>query len=157
MKRTDSHEEEVFNDINVDADGVCHDADGHVDDICGRRKPDHDGGEEALQYTTEGALAEIMRRSEVIVLRRNHRACRILSGVAGALFAMLVLVIALLPRKASIRYNGSMYGSFLLSQEAGGYVLAAVIAFALGVVITLLCLRYKKRKRSHEEGCHSDE
>ena len=29
MKRTDSHEEEVFNDINVDADGVCHKVKGN--------------------------------------------------------------------------------------------------------------------------------
>ena len=38
----------------------------------------------------------------------------------------------------------SVYGSFLLSPEAGGYVLAAVIAFALGVAVTLFCLKRKK-------------
>ena len=37
-KEVGCHEEEGINDINVDADGVCHDADGHVDDLCGRRR-----------------------------------------------------------------------------------------------------------------------
>ncbi|MCR4655796.1 MAG: hypothetical protein K5770_06160 [Lachnospiraceae bacterium] len=39
----------------------------------------------------------------------------------------------------------SVYGAFLLSPQAGGYVLAAVIAFVIGVVFTLLCQRYRKK------------
>ena len=97
-----------------------------------------------MKYTTEEALAEIMRRSDQIIIRRDRRACRRLSGAAGALLTALVLVIALLPETAATAYNGSVYGSFLLSAEAGGYVLAAVIAFALGVAVTLLCLKRKK-------------
>ena len=110
-----------------------------------------------MKYTTEEALAEIMQRRDQIILRRDRRACRMLSGTAGALFAVLVLVIALLPGKATVSSSGSVYGSFLLSQEAGGYVLAAVIAFALGVCVTLLCLRYRRRKTNHKEECHTDE
>lgn len=97
-----------------------------------------------MKYTTEEAVAEIMRRSDQIIIRRDRRACRRLSGAAGALLTALVLVIALLPETAAPAYNGSVYGSFLLSAEAGGYVLAAVIAFALGVAVTLLCLKRKK-------------
>ena len=100
-----------------------------------------------MKYTTEEALAEIMRRSDQIIIRRDRRACRRLSGAAGALLTALVLVIALLPETAAPAYNGSVYGSFLLSAEAGGYVLAAVIAFALGVVITLLCLKQRQKNR----------
>ena len=100
-----------------------------------------------MKYTTEEALAEIMRRSDQIMIRRDRRACRRLSGAAGALLTALVLVIALLPETAATAYNGSVYGSFLLSAEAGGYVLAAVIAFALGVVITLLCLKQRQKNR----------
>ena len=105
------------------------------------------GGDGTLKYTTEEALSEIMRRSEQIIIRRNRLACRALSGAAGALLAGLVLVIVLLPGETAVSYNGSVYGSFLLSQEAGGYVLAAVIAFVMGVIITLLYLRYRKRTK----------
>ena len=99
-----------------------------------------------MKYTTEEALAEIMRRSGQIIMQRERRACRVLSGITAALFAMLVLVIALLPGKATVSSSGSVYGAFLLSQEAGGYVLAAVIAFALGVAVTLLSLKLKRQK-----------
>ena len=105
-----------------------------------------------MKYTTEEALAVIMQRRDQIIIRRDRRACRMLSGAAGALFAVLVLVIALLPGKATVTSSGSVYGSFLLSQEAGGYVLAAVIAFALGVVITLLCLR-RRRMTGKKDDC----
>ncbi|MCR4771643.1 MAG: hypothetical protein K5855_04965 [Oscillospiraceae bacterium] len=97
-----------------------------------------------MKYTTEDALTEIMRRSEIIVLHRN---CRALSGAAGALLCVLAVVVALLPGTTGAASAGSVYGSFLLSQEAGGYVLAAVVAFALGIVVTLLCLRYRSLKQ----------
>ena len=51
-----------------------------------------------------------------------------------------------------VQRDGSTSG-----QEAGGYVLAAVIAFALGVCVTLLCLRYRRRKTNHKKECHTDE
>ena len=49
--------------------------------------------------------------------------------------------------KPEVIRDGSVYGAFLLSQEAGGYVMTAVIAFALGVAVTLLCLRLQKRNK----------
>lgn len=99
-----------------------------------------------MKYTTEEALAEIMRRRDQITLRRNRRACRVLSGAVWALFTALVMVIVLFQEKAASISAGTLYGSFLLSPEAGGYVLVSVIAFALGVCVTLLCLRYRNSK-----------
>ena len=106
-----------------------------------------------MKYTTEEAVAEIMRRSEQIMIRRDRRACRRLSGAAGALLAALVLVIAVMPGGGAAAPTESVYGAFLLSREAGGYVLAAVLAFALGVAVTLLCL---KRKRSKDRSPEDD-
>lgn len=99
-----------------------------------------------MKYTTEEALSEILCRRKQLAIRRNRRACGVLSGLTGGLFALLVLVIALLPDKGAAISTGSVYGSFLLDQEAGGYVLAAVIAFVLGITVTLLSLRYRKHK-----------
>ena len=99
-----------------------------------------------MKYTTDEALAEIMKRRDQIILRRDRRACRMLSGMVGTLFAVLVLMIAILPGKTGAASTGSVYGSFLLSQEAGGYVLAAVVAFVLGVMVTLLCLKLKNQR-----------
>ena len=59
---------------------------------------------------------------------------------------MLALSITVIPGKNAVTSAGSVYGSFLLSREAGGYVLIALIAFVLGVTVTLLCLRYRKKQ-----------
>ena len=104
-----------------------------------------------MKYTTEEALAEIMHRKDQIVLRRNRRSCRVLSGAAGTLTLLLVLVITLMPGRTGSAFTETLYGSFLLSAESGGYVLAAVIAFALGVVVTLLCMKYRKQNTHEDE------
>ena len=98
-----------------------------------------------MKYTTEEALTEIMRRKNQIVLRRSRRSCQVLSGVSAVLMAFLLLVICMMPGSPGSAFTGTVYGSFLLSAEAGGYVLAAVLAFILGVVITLLIQNRKKQ------------
>ena len=94
-----------------------------------------------MKYQTDEALREILRRGEQIAVRRERRTIRALAGATGALFMALVLAIGFGPHRVSSNRLRSVYGSFLLSPEAGGYVLAAVIAFALGVTVTLLCIR----------------
>lgn len=41
----------------------------------------------------------------------------------------------------------AMYGSMLLHEDAGGYVLVGVIAFTAAVIITVLCIRYAEKNR----------
>ena len=38
-----------------------------------------------------------------------------------------------------------MYGSILLHEDAGGYVLVAVVSFVTAVVFTLLCVKLRER------------
>jgi len=96
-----------------------------------------------MKYTRSEALSEILRRSDQIALRRQKQTCGALSGASAMLCAALVLLIALLPGRCAAAATGTAYGAFLLSAQAGGYVLAAVIAFTLGVVVTLLCVKRK--------------
>ena len=107
-----------------------------------------------MKYTTDEALSEILRRGEAIALRRSHRACHILSGAACALFAALLVVIGFQPGRAATALSGTVYGAFLLSAEAGGYILAAVIGFALGAAVTLLFVR---RNSTSTETEHKEE
>ncbi|MCR5148376.1 MAG: YhcB family protein [Eubacterium sp.] len=107
-----------------------------------------------MKYTNKEALAEIMRRSDQIMIKKSRRACRVLSCVSGVLFMGLVFLIALTPKDMTVTSEGSVYGAFMLSRESGGYVLVAVIAFTLGIAVTLLCLRYTKftkQKKTYEE------
>ena len=44
-----------------------------------------------------------------------------------------------------------MYGAILLHEGAGGYVLVAVAAFTLAVVITVICMRLHERERQKQK------
>lgn len=44
--------------------------------------------------------------------------------------------------------EASLFGTMLLYENAGGYVLAAVLSFAAAVVITVLCIRHRERSKS---------
>ena len=46
------------------------------------------------------------------------------------------------------------FGAMLLREDAGGYVLVGVAAFAAAVVLTVVCMRLherEKQKQKHEE------
>ena len=44
-------------------------------------------------------------------------------------------------------YVSGMYGSVLLREGAGGYVLLAVAAFTVAVIITTVYVRYRKKRQ----------
>ena len=44
-----------------------------------------------------------------------------------------------------------MFGAMLLRQDAGGYVLVAVVSFAAAAVITALCIRLHEREKRNGE------
>ena len=99
-----------------------------------------------------------MRSSEERIKRMHGRAeelqkeheKRKLAGV-GTLSAFLgILLIAVsvytIGAPGAIT-DAAMAGSSLLSENAGGYVLVAVISFTAAVLITALCLKSRMRKR----------
>ena len=104
-----------------------------------------------MKYGTDDALRQIAIRSRKIEVRKNERRTRIFGGISGICVLSLILVIALIPGHGGEAPPDSVYGSFLLSAEAGGYILAAVIAFVLGAAVTLLCVCLRKRKKQKTE------
>ena len=72
----------------------------------------------------------------------------------GALCAglSLCLVQTIFGRGAHAGGAATLYGgSTLLFENVGGYVLAAVLAFTAGVVVTALCLRRQRRTAPMKE------
>ena len=39
-----------------------------------------------------------------------------------------------------------MYGSILLHEDAGGYIMVAIISFIAAVIITFICIKYKEKE-----------
>ncbi len=97
-----------------------------------------------MKYTKDEAFDEVMRRSRVLKQKHARKTAALLSLSACAVMAAMLLVIGRFGRSGTGMSSQSAYGSFLLPTEAGGYILAAVIAFAVGVGVTLCIQKYRK-------------
>ena len=101
-----------------------------------------------MKYTNEEMVSEILKRSDKVRDERRKKNSLYLGTASAVLLAALIAVIGFMPAGMSGGYTeNTMYGAFLLGREAGGYVLAAVIAFVLGIVVTLLLIK----RRNHEQ------
>lgn len=98
---------------------------------------------------TEMRIAMVKHRVEA--LRKKYK-----KRLTARLTMLCVVITGFLARIASTLadwghiYVPGLYGATMLSEDAGGYVMVAIIAFSVAVVITVLCIRYreKKHKRS---------
>lgn len=96
--------------------------------------------------TAEERLEALHSRAYALKKQRDVTWMRGLGGVSGAMAVCLVAMITVFG-KGGHGITGSGYaGTSLLSESAGGYVLVAVIAFAIGVAVTVLLIRYGKKK-----------
>ena len=103
-----------------------------------------------MKYTKDEALNEILKRGRKIREKRNKRITGALSTATVISTFILFLSISIFTGNAVTGTN-SAYGSFLLPTEVLGYVLVAVIAFVMGVIITFIVRKYKRSENDKEE------
>ena len=110
-----------------------------------------------MKYDANAEFREILRRGGEIKRKKEQRTTRILTGASAGLFALLILSVYRIA--GSIRPEEGIrtaYGAFFLPSGIGGYVIAAVLAFALGVTVTLLCIRHRKQKEDTNDEAPDD-
>ena len=100
-------------------------------------------------YDTEKRIELVKKRMHEYHRRQERRTVCRLSVLCTLLFLSLVGAMGIMQNKP-INVTG-MYGTILLHEDAGSYVLVAVISFTVAVVITALCQIQKKRTK--ESGC----
>ena len=108
--------------------------------------------------TTDERLAAAKRRAEEIKRQERSHRSRIaaVSGAAACLAAILGLALAMpsvTARFSGADYYGGMTAS-LFTGESLGYLLVGLLAFALGVCGTVLCVRLHERER--DEGSEEE-
>ena len=104
-----------------------------------------------MKYSKEEAFAEAMKRGKQLKRQNAKKAMSALSIAASFVVVALVIAIGWFGG-AGYGMNGqSAYGSFLLPPEAGGYVLAAALAFIAGVGLTVWILKYRKKREKREK------
>ena len=94
-------------------------------------------------YDTEKRVELVKKRVHEKYRRKMRRGIRRLSALCAALSAFLVGTVHTVARPDAITARG-MYGSILLHEDAGGYVLVGVISFSTAVMITVLCIRLRE-------------
>ena len=89
----------------------------------------------------EDQMAEIRRRS---LLYREKKQIRALSFLASGIGVLLMAVLMIAPGvSGTVGISNSHLGATILGPEAGGYVIVALLAFALGIIVTLLIQKKK--------------
>ena len=100
-------------------------------------------------YDTETRVCLVKQRVAEKRRRQEWRGIYRLSALCMTLFLSLVRMVGAVqgqPMEAP-----GMYGTILLHEDAGGYVLVAVISFTVAVVITALCIKFRKKGQKSQD------
>lgn len=100
--------------------------------------------------TTDEQMNEIMRRSESLKAKKSMNDYIIGFSIAiAACLALIVLVGASIANISPETADNSVsqYGSLVISAPYMGYVVIGLLAFILGVLVTLLCRRIREFKQ----------
>ena len=102
-------------------------------------------------YDTARRVALVKQRVREITRRRQRR------EVGGLSAVCLLLLAALMQTAGTVVGPGQtaawgVFGAMLLREDAGGYVLVAVLSFAAAAAITVLCFRLRNRETQKKGG-----
>ena len=100
-------------------------------------------------YDTEKRIELVKKRMYEYHRRQEWRTVCRLFVLCTMLFLSLVGAMEIM-QSQPINATG-MYGTILLHEGAGGYVLVAVISFTVAVVITALCIKFRKRGQKSQD------
>ena len=102
-------------------------------------------------YDTARRVALVKQRVRENTRRRQRREAISLSAACLLLFAVLMQTAGTVVGPGQPEAWG-VFGAMLLREDAGGYVLVAVVSFAAAVVITALCIRLRNRETQNKGG-----
>ena len=102
-------------------------------------------------YDTARRVAFVKQRVRENNRRRQRREAISLSA------ACMLLCAALMQTAGTVVGPGQpeawgVFGAMLLREDAGGYVLVAVVSFAAAAAITALCFRLRNRENQRKDG-----
>ena len=102
-------------------------------------------------YDTARRVALVKQRVRENTRRRQRRGIYGLSATCMLLFAVLMQAVGTVAGPGQPDAWG-VFGAMLLREDAGGYVLVAVVSFAAAVAITALCFRLRIRENRKKGG-----
>ncbi|NLA11461.1 MAG: hypothetical protein GX883_04990 [Firmicutes bacterium] len=103
-----------------------------------------------MDDTAERVRRVRLRAGELHRKREN----RLLGGLSSLCAVLTFSLIGAIAAMTGGRQGGTVpgfYGAMLLYDGVGGYVLVGVLALAAGVVVTALCLRYRRKTEKQKD------
>ena len=102
-------------------------------------------------YDTARRVALVKQRVRENTRRRQRR------GIYGLSAACVLLCVVLMQTAGMVVGQGQpaawgVFGAMLLREDAGGYVLVAVVSFAAAAAFTALCFRLRIRENRRKDG-----
>ena len=102
-------------------------------------------------YDTARRVGLVKKRVREMTRRKRRR------GIYGLSAVCMLLCAALMQTAGTVVGPGQtsawgVFGAMLLREDAGGYVLVAVVSFAAAVVITALCFRLRSKENRRKDG-----
>ena len=102
-------------------------------------------------YNTARRVALVKQRVRENTRRKRQR------GIYGLSAACMLLCAVLMQAAGTVVGPGQpeawgVFGAMLLREDAGGYVLVAVVSFAAAAAITALCIRLRNRETQKKDG-----
>ena len=102
-------------------------------------------------YDTARRVALVKQRVRENTRRRQRR------GIYGLSAACVLLCVVLMQTAGMVVGQGQpaawgVFGAMLLREDAGGYVLVAVVSFAAAAAFTVLCFRLRNRENQKKGG-----
>ena len=102
-------------------------------------------------YDTARRVALVKQRVRENTRRRQRRGIYGLSAMCMLLFAVLTQAAGTVVGPGQPEAWG-VFGAMLLREDAGGYVLVAVVSFAAAAAFTALCFRLRSRENQKKGG-----
>ena len=102
-------------------------------------------------YDTARRVALVKQRVRENTRRKRQRGIYGLSAACMLLFAVLMQAVGTVAGPGQPEAWG-VFGAMLLREDAGGYVLVAVVSFAVAAAITALCFRLRSREKQKKGG-----
>ena len=110
--------------------------------------------------TSEERVQELHRRMEAMEKEKSRR--RVLLMCAAACTACLAITVALalavasLPVRSPGKLTGSAAASIFAEHALLGYIVVGLLAFCLGMLVTIFCFRMKEQKKENPDNDRID-
>ena len=103
---------------------------------------------------TDDQLREIMKRADHVIERKDAQKTAISYAVSSfACFVLMIVTSLYIPGISSSNSfeTHEQYGSLLMNTAYMGFVVIGVLAFILGVFVTLLCIQIRKIRKGESD------